>query len=165
VELGGRRDLRRPPERRQRLPEHDTPAVAPVGETAFLTEFLQALAHLRIENVADVREQVVLYHPAYTWGYAFYQVLTALNTWAWLMAILGCGHRWLDFSNAGLTYAGEAVLPFYILHDRDRLAIARDRDRGVHHGHARVSLRDPPEHAVARVAGDEGCPSARQGTS
>lgn len=39
-----------------------------------------------------------------------------LNTWAWLMAFLGFGSRYLNFNNGFLKYANEAVLPFYILH-------------------------------------------------
>jgi peptidoglycan/LPS O-acetylase OafA/YrhL len=57
-----------------------------------------------------------LAHPSYTADYLLYQSLSALNTWAWVLAVLGCGLRWLNFENAILRYAGEAVLPFYILH-------------------------------------------------
>ncbi len=57
-----------------------------------------------------------LNHPAYTWDYLLYQVVASVNTWAWVLAILGLGMRWLNFSNAVLEYAGECVLPFYILH-------------------------------------------------
>ena len=55
-------------------------------------------------------------HPAYTWDYFLYQVVASVNTWAWVLAIFGLGMRWLNFSNAVLKYAGECVLPFYILH-------------------------------------------------
>jgi len=40
----------------------------------------------------------------------------ALNTWGWLLAILGFGSRFLNRDNRFLSYANEAVLPFYILH-------------------------------------------------
>ena len=40
----------------------------------------------------------------------------ALNTWCWLLAILGLGGRFLNCNNRFLSYANEAVLPFYILH-------------------------------------------------
>jgi peptidoglycan/LPS O-acetylase OafA/YrhL len=40
----------------------------------------------------------------------------ALNTWCWLLAILGLGSRFLNRNNRFLSYANEAVLPFYILH-------------------------------------------------
>jgi peptidoglycan/LPS O-acetylase OafA/YrhL len=53
---------------------------------------------------------------SYTADYLFYQLLLALNTWAWILAILGNGLRYLNFENAALRYAGEVVLPFYILH-------------------------------------------------
>ncbi len=58
-----------------------------------------------------------LNRPRYSSDYLLYQVLASLNTWAWLLAITGCGLRWLNFSNAGLSYGGEAVLPFYVLHE------------------------------------------------
>ena len=57
-----------------------------------------------------------LAHPSYAADYLLYQVLSSLNTWAWVLAMLGCGLRWLNFDNATLRYAGGAVLPFYILH-------------------------------------------------
>jgi peptidoglycan/LPS O-acetylase OafA/YrhL len=50
-------------------------------------------------------------------------ILRGLNAWAWLIAILGFGSRYLNFSNRFLKYANEAVLPFYILHQAVILAI------------------------------------------
>lgn len=44
------------------------------------------------------------------------QFVQALNTWCWLLAILGLGSRFLKRNNRFLGYANEAVLPFYILH-------------------------------------------------
>ena len=55
-------------------------------------------------------------HPAYTWDYLLFQALSGLHTWAWLLGITGIALRRLDFTNGWLDYAGEAVLPFYILH-------------------------------------------------
>jgi hypothetical protein len=49
-------------------------------------------------------------------------VLRAVNAWAWLVAILGFGSRYLNFSNGFLKYANEAVLPVYILHQTVMLA-------------------------------------------
>ena len=40
----------------------------------------------------------------------------SLNSWFWLVALLGFGSRIFNFNNAILRYAREAVLPFYILH-------------------------------------------------
>ncbi len=42
--------------------------------------------------------------------------LRVLNSWFWLSAIMGFGHRYLSWTNRGLAYANQAVLPFYILH-------------------------------------------------
>jgi hypothetical protein len=55
-------------------------------------------------------------HPAYSPDYLIYQLLVAVNAWAWVLAVIGCGVRWLDFENRALRYASEATLPFYILH-------------------------------------------------
>jgi glucan biosynthesis protein C len=42
--------------------------------------------------------------------------IQSLDTWCWLLAILGLGSRFLNRNNRFLSYANEAVLPFYILH-------------------------------------------------
>jgi hypothetical protein len=55
-------------------------------------------------------------HPTFTPGYAMYQALRSLNTWAWVIFFLGLGARRLDFNHPLLRYGREALLPFYILH-------------------------------------------------
>jgi glucans biosynthesis protein C len=55
-------------------------------------------------------------NPSYTPDYVLYQLLLAVNTWASVLALVGCGLRWLKVDNAGLRYAEGAALPFYILH-------------------------------------------------
>lgn len=55
-------------------------------------------------------------YPGYTPDYLLYQVLLAVNTWAWVLALLAGGLRWLPIDNAARRYATRAVLPFYILH-------------------------------------------------
>ncbi|WP_020698482.1 acyltransferase family protein [Reyranella massiliensis] len=45
-----------------------------------------------------------------------YALLSALNTMAWLFAILGFGHRYLTRRPAFLAEATEAVYPFYLIH-------------------------------------------------
>ncbi len=49
-------------------------------------------------------------------AYAIAQLLHAITAWGWLLAILGLGYRFLNRSGKVLSYANEAVLPFYILH-------------------------------------------------
>jgi peptidoglycan/LPS O-acetylase OafA/YrhL len=39
-----------------------------------------------------------------------------LSSWCWILAILGFGMRHLTFNTPRLSYANEAVLPFYVLH-------------------------------------------------
>lgn len=38
------------------------------------------------------------------------------SQWAWVLAALGAGNRWLNRDSALLRYASQAVYPFYILH-------------------------------------------------
>jgi glucan biosynthesis protein C len=65
-----------------------------------------------------------LAHPRYSADYLLYQLLAALNTWAWILAVIGCGLRWLNIDIPLLRYAGDATLPFYILHQLVVLTVA-----------------------------------------
>ena len=53
-----------------------------------------------------------LNHP----GWVAVQAFRGLLAWCWIIGLLGTGSRLLNFNKKGLTYANEAVLPFYILH-------------------------------------------------
>lgn len=44
------------------------------------------------------------------------QAFRGLVGWCWIISLFGTGARLLNFSNKILSYANEAVLPFYILH-------------------------------------------------
>jgi glucans biosynthesis protein C len=61
----------------------------------------------------ELAEPVKYYGSA---SFAVTSLLQALNAWAWLLAILGFGGRFLNHNNKYLSYSNEAVLPFYILH-------------------------------------------------
>ena len=50
------------------------------------------------------------------WKLVFYGSVSALNTWCWLVFILGMGRRYLNQPGKWLGRLNEAVLPFYILH-------------------------------------------------
>jgi glucans biosynthesis protein C len=54
--------------------------------------------------------------PRYEWAFFCYRTLKALNSWCWILAICGYALHYLNFGNAFLRYANEAVYPFYILH-------------------------------------------------
>ena len=47
---------------------------------------------------------------------AWFAFLRALNSWLWIVAILGFGSRYLRFNNKFLRYFNTAVLPFDLLH-------------------------------------------------
>jgi surface polysaccharide O-acyltransferase-like enzyme len=47
---------------------------------------------------------------------ALRDVAMEFNSWVWVLAILGIGHRLLNRSGKALNYLSEASYPFYILH-------------------------------------------------
>lgn len=49
-------------------------------------------------------------------GYTISLIFRAFDSWFWLVAILGFGAKYFNFSTKFLKQANEAVLPFYILH-------------------------------------------------
>lgn len=55
-------------------------------------------------------------NPVLSLGYALYEVLRSLNTWLWVVFLLGMGIRHLEFNHPVLGYSREALLPFYVLH-------------------------------------------------
>ncbi len=59
-----------------------------------------------------------------TWQYTIGTALWCLCAWCWLLAILGFGFQHLNQNKPFLSYANEAVLPFYILHQPVILALA-----------------------------------------
>ena len=48
--------------------------------------------------------------------YVIFHIVWSFASWGWIVFILSLGARYLNFTNNSLTYANEAVLPFYILH-------------------------------------------------
>jgi len=55
--------------------------------------------------------------------HALISTLRGLSAWCCVLAALGMGMRYLNFSTPFLTYANEAVLPFYILHQTVLLSV------------------------------------------
>lgn len=49
-------------------------------------------------------------------GYIYQWTFSSLATWCWVLAFIGYGRRYLNFSNRFLQYANEGIYPFYILH-------------------------------------------------
>lgn len=52
----------------------------------------------------------------YSLGYILYQLLRGVNSWFWVVALVGLGRRYLNFSSKLLQYASVASYPFYLLH-------------------------------------------------
>ncbi len=51
-----------------------------------------------------------------TASYNLAHLVRSMNSWAWMLAFIGIAARFLNSNNRFLGYAGEAVLPFYVLH-------------------------------------------------
>ena len=76
----------------------------------------QRFASLALGVIATITGFILLEYAGYASRGYLVSLLRAFNSWFWLFAILGFGSRYLDFNNRVLKYAGEAVLPFYVLH-------------------------------------------------
>jgi len=58
------------------------------------------------------------------WPASIAAVVHAFCAWCWLMAVLGYARKYLSSPKPVLAYAGEAVLPFYMLHQTVIVIIA-----------------------------------------
>jgi glucan biosynthesis protein C len=58
------------------------------------------------------------------WPELLWPILRTFSTWCWLVAVLGYGRKYLSIPHRLLPYAGEAVLPFYMLHQTVIVIIA-----------------------------------------
>jgi len=76
----------------------------------------QRFVALMLGVIATVTGFILLEFAGYSSYGHFFSFLRAFNSWFWLIAIFGFGGKYLNFNNRFLKYAGEAVLPFYILH-------------------------------------------------
>ncbi len=54
--------------------------------------------------------------PAYTLEWTVFRVFAAVQTWAWMIALLWLGRRFLRVSNRLLPYVREGSYPFYVIH-------------------------------------------------
>lgn len=53
-----------------------------------------------------------------------FELLQQVNTWVWVLALLGLGHRFLRRENRSLRYANPAAYPFYLVHQTVIVAVA-----------------------------------------
>lgn len=88
--------------------------------------------HLRIALIMAVTFMSVLFrlwvsdflpNRGYSLEYVSYQMFRGVNSWFWVVTLLGIGRRYLNFNNRVLQYAGETSYPFYILHQTVVVAI------------------------------------------
>jgi peptidoglycan/LPS O-acetylase OafA/YrhL len=59
----------------------------------------------------------------YSLEYILYQLLRGVDSWFWVVALVGLGRRYLNFNSKLLEYASAASYPFYILHQSVLVAI------------------------------------------
>ena len=125
-------------------------------------------------GVGAVAAMVVLWA---SWGdsafgtrrFVLFNGLYGLSSWLWILAFLGLGFRYLTRSTPFLTYANEAVLPFYIMHQTVLLGIgyyvtrwpipdlAKALTIGVSsfRGHRPLRVRGSSHQCAARAVRDE----------
>lgn len=80
---------------------------------------------LGVAGIAGVA--LVLYpsgEPTSPLGDAALALCWSADVWAWLLAVLYLGIRWLDFPHRALDYLQESVLPFYVIHHPVVLVVA-----------------------------------------
>jgi len=64
------------------------------------------------------------YNPSFgSLNYKLISIFRTFNSWVWVLTLLSWGSKHLTVRNRFLKYAGEAVLPFYILHQSVIVAI------------------------------------------
>lgn len=62
--------------------------------------------------------------PVYgAWIYTVFFMLFGFASWCWIQTVLGFGFKYLNAPRPILAYVGEAVLPFYILHQTVLLVV------------------------------------------
>jgi hypothetical protein len=49
-------------------------------------------------------------------GYVIFMIFKSVNSWCWILCLLGYSRKHLDINSQALQYANKAVYPFYILH-------------------------------------------------
>ncbi|BAZ23478.1 hypothetical protein NIES4073_43670 [Kalymmatonema gypsitolerans NIES-4073] len=59
----------------------------------------------------------------YSLVYILYQFLRGVDSWFWIVALVGLGRRYLNFNSKLLQYASAAQYPFYLLHQTVLVAI------------------------------------------
>ena len=59
----------------------------------------------------------------YSLEYILYQLLRGIDSWFWILALVGLGRRYLNFNSKLLQYASVAQYPFYLLHQTVLVAI------------------------------------------
>lgn len=61
---------------------------------------------------------VLWYRAIEAYSFVLYELLYAFYAWVTILAILGLGKRYLDFSNAGMAYLSKASFPIYVFHQQ-----------------------------------------------
>ena len=81
-------------------------------------------------------------------------LVTYLNRWSWIVAILGFAHRYLNRPFPWLAYANEAVYPWYVLHQTITVVAG--------YWLSRLALGPVTEPVLVTIATIEGCALAHE---
>ncbi len=73
------------------------------------------LAYGIFASVVNVMMPIESYEQ-WTWQWMVLGLMYQMGRWALTLAVLGLGHRFLNYTNNVLRYASEAAMPFYLLH-------------------------------------------------
>lgn len=84
----------------------------------------QGLLALIVGAICVATLFITLYGPGYLWEstpsytikYELYQLLYSITAWSLMISLVYLAIRFLNVQNRIITYANEAVLPFYVLH-------------------------------------------------
>ena len=80
------------------------------------TELWSAIAKIRLMSLTLAMVMFILFLNRENYNETAELLVTYLNRWTWILAVLGYGHQYLDRPMPWLPYATSAVFAWYILH-------------------------------------------------
>jgi len=75
-----------------------------------------ALAVLFMLAVLGIEATDISFTPGYTLPFLAWAAFRSINTWVWVVALMGLGRKFLNFKRWPLDYLNQAAFPFYVLH-------------------------------------------------
>lgn len=75
-----------------------------------------ALAILFMAAVMGIEATDISFTRGYNPAFLAWVAFRSINTWVWVVALLGLGRKYLNFQHRSLNYLNQAAFPFYVLH-------------------------------------------------